>query len=265
MATAFINNVHLYYEIHGSGAPLLLVAGLASDSQSWQPILEDLARHYQVITLDNRGVGRTRPADIPVSIQQITDDCVSLIKSLGLSSVRLLGHSMGGFVAQECAIRYPEYVDALILAGTTAVNSPRNNALFFDWATYLEDSMDLKLWFKNMFYWIFSRHFFQQEEIVNDALRLAIEYPYPQSKEAFRNQVKAIAEFNCLARLATITAQTMVISGKEDLLFPPEECAKLAQEIPGATFSLIEKAAHSIHMENPQAFTEDVLQFLAHC
>lgn len=134
-----------------------------------------------------------------------------------------------------------------------------------DWVSYLESEMDLKLWFRNTFYWIFSNRFFENEKIVNDAIQFAVEYPYPQSKAAFRNQVMAIAGFNCLEELPAITSETMIICGKEDLLFPPEESAKLLQTIPGASFSLIENAAHSIHMENPRAFTDCVLNFLNNC
>ena len=80
MPSTIVNGIDLYYEIHGKGAPLMLIAGLASDSQSWQPIMKDLSRNYRVITLDNRGVGRTKPSDINISIQKITDDCISLVR-----------------------------------------------------------------------------------------------------------------------------------------------------------------------------------------
>jgi len=262
MPSTVINHVDLFYEIHGKGMPLMLVAGLATDSQSWQPIIGDLSLHYLVITPDNRGVGRTKPQDIGITIQEVADDCIALIRHLGLSSVNLLGHSMGGFVALDLAIRYPGCVNKLILAGTSASNSRRNDALFSDWASCLESGMDVGLWFRNIFYWIFSARFFENEAAVNDAVRYAIEYPYPQSAIAFRNQVKAIASYDCTEGLSGVTAKTMVISGKEDLLFPTEVCARLAQAISGAASSVIDNAAHSIHMEQPRAFTDCVLEFL---
>jgi len=262
VTTVKINDIQLFYEIHGNGVPLLLVAGLASDSQSWQPIIGDLARHCRVITPDNRGVGRTVPQDIDLSIQQIADDCIALVRHLGLASVNLLGHSMGGFVALDCAIRYPEYVDKLILAGTSVCSSQRSNALLRDWVSYLESGMDPELWFRNMFYWIFTKRFFDNREAVNDAIRFALEYPYPQSNVAFRNQVGAITEFNCINELSGITSKTMIICGKEDLVFPPEEVDRLLKAIPDAAYSLIPNAAHSIHMENPEAFTNCILDFL---
>ena len=156
MPHTVVNNVRLYYETHGKGIPLMLVAGLASDSQSWQPIVEDLAKQHLVILPDNRGTGRTSPQEAETSIRHIADDCIVLLNHLKLPSATLLGHSMGGLVTMDCAIRYPEYVSKLILAATSAVNSERNNALFLDWVSYLESGMDLEYWFRNIFYWIFS-------------------------------------------------------------------------------------------------------------
>lgn len=264
MPNTAINDVELYYETHGEGMPLMLVAGLASDSQSWLPIVGDLSRECLVITPDNRGVGRTRPQDIATSIRQIADDCIGLIRHLGLASVNVLGHSMGGFVALDLAVRYPGCVDKLILAATSASNSRRNDALFATWASELESGMRLEPWFRNIFFWLFTARFFENETTVNDAVRYAVEYPYPQGAIAFRKQVEAISDFDCTEGLGGITAKTMVISGKEDLLFPTAACARLARSMPGAAISEIDNAAHSIHMEQARAFTDRVLGFLLH-
>ena len=265
MPSTMINGVNLYYECHGKGSPLMLIAGLASDSQSWQPIVEDMSRHYLLILPDNRGVGRTKPQDVETSIQHIADDCIALIGHLGLSYVPLLGHSMGGFVALDCAIRYPERVSTLILAATSAVNSERNNALFHDWVSYLRLGMDLGQWFRNIFYWIFSKRLFEDKEALDAALRFALEYPYPQSVIAFEKQVKALREFNCQEKLPNIKQKTLIICGKEDLLFPPEESVKVLQAIPETSVAIIEGASHSIHMDNPRGFTDVILHFFSNC
>jgi pimeloyl-ACP methyl ester carboxylesterase len=169
---------------------------------------------------------------------------------------------MGGFVALDLAVRYPGHVNKLVLAATAASNSRRNNSLFSSWASSLESGMALDLWFRNVFYWLFSPRFFESETAVNEAVRYAVEYPHPQSAMAFRNQVEAIAAYDCREGLSGIAAETMVISGKEDLLFPREVCARLAQSIPGAAFSVIDGAGHSIHMEQPRAFVDCVMEFL---
>ncbi len=262
MTIANINNIRLYYETHGEGPPLLLVAGLASDSQSWIPVLNSLKTHFKVIIFDNRGVGRTAPSDIPLNVHQMTDDCIALIKHLGLTGVNLLGHSMGGFIAMDCAIRYPEYIDRLILAGTAPLNSERNNLLFSDWASGFESGMDPEMWFRNIFYWVFSKRFFKDDKALKEAIQFELSYPYPQSKAAFRNQVKAIADFNCSQDLSRIKSKTLVLFGDEDLLFPEKDCRKLLEIISNSEFTVISDAAHSIHMDNPAAFTERILEFL---
>jgi len=261
MSSIKIKDVDIYYEIHGKGEPLVLIAGLASDSQSWLPIVDVLAKNYQVVVFDNRGVGRTKPMDVETSIQQMADDCIGLINYLGFKSVQLLGHSMGGMIALDCAIRYPEYFSKLILASTSAVNSQRNTILFDDWVTYLNDEMKPELWFRNLFYWIFTKRFFEDEETLNTAVQMSIDYPYAQSKVAYKNQINAIKEFDCFDELSGITIKTLVVNGDEDMLFSPDESYGGLKIIPGTKFSFIEGAAHSVFIEKPNEFVKIVKDF----
>ena len=265
MSNLPVNGINLYYEVHGKGTPLMLIAGLASDSQSWLPIVEKLSHRYRVILLDNRGSGRTKPQDTETSIQAMADDCIALIKHLDLTSVHLLGHSMGGFIALDCAIRYPDSVSKLILVGTSAFNSKRNNALFDDWVLYLESGMKDTLWFRNIFYWIFTRDFFEDTKTLETAIGLASKYPYPQTKIAFNHQVQAIKAFNCLKDLSRIKSETLVLFGKEDLLFPSKESSKMLRAIPWVDFTLIKHAAHSVQTERPEKFIDHIQDFLDDC
>jgi pimeloyl-ACP methyl ester carboxylesterase len=259
--TLALADVELYYEVRGEGAPLLLIGGLAADSQSWLPILPLLATRCRVITCDNRGVGRTVPQDVPNSIKAMADDCVALVRHLGLNSLNVLGYSMGGFIAQDLATRHPDLVDRLVLASTAARNSRRNNDLFMDLSGALEDGADAKSWFRNVFYWIFSASFFDDHKTVEMALRLAVEYPYPQSADAFRRQVGAIVEFVGVP-LAQLRARTLVLGGTEDLLFPAKVCADFAASLPDAAWIPIEGAAHCVYLEQPQEFAQHVLDFV---
>jgi pimeloyl-ACP methyl ester carboxylesterase len=262
MSNIVLNRVNLYYETHGEGEPLILIAGLASDSQSWQPVLTELSRHYRVIIFDNRGVGRTKPLEAENSIQLMADDCIALLKYLGLSSAHFLGHSMGAFVALDCAIRYPEFVSKLIVVSGSAFNSMRNRALFEDWVSYLENGMKPDLWFKNFFYWIFTKHFFEDKKALDIAVAFAVAYPYKQTTIAFKNQVGAINRYNCSQELSEIQSKTLVIIGKEDLLFTPEEIAGIFPAIPKVSYSFVDHAAHAILMEKPKEFINQIRFFL---
>jgi len=256
------NGVELYYETHGEGPPLVLVAGLASDSQSWLPILPGLAAEHTVIVFDNRGAGRTTPADAEITISLLADDCATLIEGLGHRRAHVLGHSMGGLVAQSLAVRHPETVDRLILVGTAAGISKRNERLLRDMASLFEAGADPAVWFRSLFAWLFTRRFFEDDAVVEEAVRYALEYPYPQSPDQFRRQVDAAIRFEPVDA-GRIRAKTLVVTGADDLLLPPDEGRCLAERIPDARFLTISDAAHSVHMEAPGAFVEVVGQFLS--
>lgn len=262
MPIATVDNTKFYYEVHGTGDPLMLIAGLGSDSQSWLSILDDLAGHYTVITMDHQGIARSSPLKTETSIHKMADDCLSILAHLGISSAHLLGHSMGGFIAMDMAIRHPERVDRLVLAGTSSFSCRRNKALLTDWAFYLEQGMDPELWFRNIFYWVFSPAFFENEEMVRDFINFELAYPYPIDPFTFRNQAEAIHQFDCRETVSKIASRTLVVAGQDDLLFSPDDCHRLAQAIPHAHYRLVPNVGHSLFTENPKAFHAIVLEFL---
>ena len=104
------NGIDLYYEIHGRGDPLVLIMGLRRNAEWWYCQIPTLSEHFQVLVFDNRGAGRSDQPDGDYSISLFADDTAALMKGLGLSSAHVLGISMGGYIAQELAINYPEMV-----------------------------------------------------------------------------------------------------------------------------------------------------------
>ncbi|NQU18832.1 alpha/beta fold hydrolase, partial [bacterium] len=141
MPTVETNNINCYYEIHGQGRPLVLIAGLGSDSQSWQSVLVELAKHFKVVVFDNRGIGRTKYPQENFDIGTMAQDTVGLIDTLGIERADILGHSMGGYIAQEVAIKHPQRVNKLILASVSAFTSQRNKLLFADLLCLLEGNL----------------------------------------------------------------------------------------------------------------------------
>ncbi|SJZ79726.1 Pimeloyl-ACP methyl ester carboxylesterase [Trichlorobacter thiogenes] len=260
----FLNHkeIQLYYEQHGSGPPLMLIAGLASDSQSWLPVVEGLAKQFAVILLDNRGVGRsTQECEISVSL--MADDCAALIRHLGYQRVAVTGHSMGGMIAMELSRQYPDLVDRLVLVATAAKNRVRNNLLFQDWADWYEAGTNRAAWFRTVLYWIFTKRFFENQPLLDASLNYLLKYPWPQSPQAFRQQVQAIAGFDATPWLGQVMVPTCVLAGEQDLLMPPGDSEYLAQQLPNAVLEVVKGAAHSIHTEQPEAFMQCLLEFLA--
>ena len=262
MPTLRHDGVELYYEVRGTGKPLLLIAGLAADQAFWLGALDALAAQRQVILLDNRGSGRTTPADATTSIAAMAGDCAALLAHLDRGRADVVGHSMGGMIAQELALRAPALVDRVVLASTAPVVDARNNALFASWAA-LFPQIDRAAWFRNLYFWVLSTRFFASPKTVAALVQLATNYPYQQTPLALSRQVEAIAQFDVTARLSSLAARTLVLAGTEDLLFPIAQSAAFAKSIPHATFVAVEGAAHSFPAESPQVFVRHVLDFLA--
>ncbi len=262
MPTLSRDGIDLHYEVKGSGPPLMLVAGLAADGAFWAPSASALAARFTLVMPDNRGSGRTAPLDAPSSIRAMADDCMALASHLGHSRISLAGHSMGGMIVQDCAARYPDAVDRVVLAATTPCPSRRDNDLFGTWSA-LFGILERPLWFRNLFYWVLSPTFFRDARSVDALVQLASSYPYQQTPAALAGQVAAIAKFDASATLASIRAPTLVLSGTLDLLFSTAQANAFAKSIPHASFEAIEGAAHSFPIETPAEFSRRVIAFLA--
>lgn len=252
----------LYYQEYGKGEPLLMIAGLGSDSTSWLPVIVPLSNNYRVIVFDNRGVGRSTSNNSGITIYQMEEDVVRLIEQLNLDPVNIIGHSMGGMIAMQLAANNPKLVKNLVLSATSTIAGERNKYLLRDMAEYGENGMDKYLWFRNLFYWIFAPAFFNDRAMVEQALNMAVAYRFPQSPESFSNQVEAIINFDGTECVQNIFSNTLLIGGSEDLLFPASESEKLLSGIKGMESVIIQGAAHSIHMDKPNEFIKTVEDFL---
>jgi pimeloyl-ACP methyl ester carboxylesterase len=113
---ADVNGIHLYYETHGAGRPMILLHGGLGSGEVFAPIIPVLAASHQVITVDLQGHGRTADIDRPIDMRLMADDIAALIDHLGLDKPDLVGYSLGGGVAFFTAVKYPEKVGELVMA-----------------------------------------------------------------------------------------------------------------------------------------------------
>jgi pimeloyl-ACP methyl ester carboxylesterase len=113
---ANVNGINLYYEIHGSGRPLVLLHGGLASGELFEPILPTLAANHQVIVPDLQGHGRTADIDRPIDIRLMADDIAALIDHLGLEKPDVVGYSLGGGVAFFTAVKYPDKIGKLVIA-----------------------------------------------------------------------------------------------------------------------------------------------------
>jgi pimeloyl-ACP methyl ester carboxylesterase len=113
-----VNGINLYYEIHGTGAPLILLHGGFGSTGMFGDLLPALAAHRQVIPVDLQGHGRTGDYDRPLRVEHMADDIAALIAHLGLGKATVMGYSLGGKTALQTAIRHPEVVDRLVIVSS---------------------------------------------------------------------------------------------------------------------------------------------------
>ena len=264
MPTVKVGDIHMYYEVHGEGEPLVLIMGLGSDLSNWMFQTPEFSKRYQVIAFDNRGVGRSDAPDGPYSVKMMADDTVGLMDVLGVDKAQILGVSMGGFIAQELALRHPPRVRSLILVATAAAGTYRLAAHTTGaWAAAKAEGVSPRTFFRLVFPFLFTDKFFENSLMVETALDAMAASPYLQPAHAFAHQVTACIEHNARGRLSQIAAPTLVLVGKDDILLPVKLSEELAAGIPKAELVVLEGGGHGFNVEIADRFNQAVLEFLA--
>lgn len=261
MPAAKLKNINLYYDIYGEGDPLVLIAGLGSDSVSWFNVIDDLSQNFKLIVFDNRGCGRSDYPTDDFTIYDMAKDTIGLLDYLKIEKADILGHSMGGYIAQEIAIKNPERVKNLILISTAAYTTSRNKKLFGEFSDILKSEGYSEDWFKSFAEWLFTDEVQYDTSFVNLFVSNALKYPHLQKPSGFELQINALNSFDARSQLSLIKAKTFILSGREDILITPEESLFLSEKITDSTLQILNNIAHSIQVENPKAFSEAVLKF----
>src|SRR2546430_14714591 len=109
-----VNDIQMYYEMHGDGEPLVVILGLGTDVSEWDGIIRWLAEKYKVLAFDNRGAGRTDKPDIPYSIEMMADDTAGAFQGLGMKQGQVLGISLGGRIAPGMALPHSPRAQKLL-------------------------------------------------------------------------------------------------------------------------------------------------------
>jgi pimeloyl-ACP methyl ester carboxylesterase len=275
MPTARIGDVELHYEEHGSGEPLVLVMGLAADSQAWMFQVPEFSRHYRTVVFDNRGVGRSSKPVGPYTIQQMADDTAGLLDALDIARAHVVGVSMGGMIAQELALRHPARVRGLVLACTypepdADVEASRRSSvaqlggsIAADGSLQIEAAaVDPMMFFGQLLPKVFNPDYLQREMVtLMQLFGGALQWGF--SIDAILAQVHAVMAHSAAGRLGDIASPTLVITGDNDLLISPRNSEVLAERIPGAKLVKVPGGSHGFNFETPDVFNRHVLDFLA--
>jgi len=256
------NGIQIYYEIHGQGDPLVLIMGLRRNAEWWKYQLPTLSQSFQVVVFDNRGAGRSDKPDMTYSIGLFAEDTKALMISLGIRRAHVLGVSMGGYIAQELAIRYPEMVRGLILGCTSpggkraVAMSPERLAKF----TAIQGLSPEQILRKDMDIYFSHQFIDTNPDWINRFIEFSLRFYQPA--EAFQRQFQACLAHDTADRLQTIHHPTLILSGDDDPLVPPENSRILKELIPQAELFFIPKGRHCFFIEEAELFNKKVVAFL---
>jgi pimeloyl-ACP methyl ester carboxylesterase len=260
---ARVNGVNIAYDIKGDGPPLVLLMGYRLNSTAWpMRFIEQLARQFTVITLDNRGTGLSDKPVSGYSIANMARDVCGLLDELEIPQANVLGYSMGGAIAQEFVRQFPERVCRLILCATMAggpgatyarasvVNvmrdldglSPEQAARRIWNVTYARDYLD------------------QHRAVAEEQMRREIALPTPL--HAADLQFQAFAEFDGSKALTNIGCPTLVLTGDLDELISVQNSRKIAKIIPGAKLVILPGRGHRVMWEATEECVSIIARFL---
>lgn len=274
---ADVNGIKICYEIYGKSEnyPLICIHGFGSKKETWIAQIGELSKYYRVIIFDLRGAGKSnRPEKPPYTMEIFADDIKGLMDFLNIRKAHIMGRSMGGMIAQNFVLKYPEKVNKLILINTIAGMRNKESIERFK-RTQIERYkliqtnpekvfwQDTRLGFhmkfrkqmeadpKKKFYGIWS---------VEDL----IEYikTNPSRPIDIENQAHAIKSHSTFERLNQIKNKTLLLTASHDKLVPKFFVEQIHHRIPNSAFKVIEKAGHESHYSRAPEVNKIILDFL---
>lgn len=262
MPTHKINGIQMYYDVQGDGEPLVMIQGLGYSSDFWFEQVPTLSETYRLVLFDNRDVGQTEKVNDEYSILDMAQDTRSLLDHLNIENAHILGLSMGGYIAQEFAINWPQRVNKLILISTHYGGPDYMEATEDLWEEILDVSgLSLEeAYRKGVRYAVTSDFFESNQSTVDKLVQMRLENPQPP--DAFQRQFAAASNFASKERLDQIKAKTLVIAGQKDRIVPLKLARSLHQELPNSQIKIINNAAHLVHIEQPEEVNSAILKFL---
>jgi 3-oxoadipate enol-lactonase len=254
---AITENTSIDYDIHGEGPPLILIGGLGFGRWGFFKQIPALSRHFRTITFDARG-----ERDLEGGVSDLVDDVVALLDHLRVGKAHVLGTSLGGFVAQELALKRPDLVDRLVLVctsyggrGPETMSPPALSDMIGLPSLSVERAVRRGL-----------------ETATSDAYRAQRPEEFERivrwriadspSLSTYYEQMRAGARFDLSRDVGSITSPTLVIHGAEDRYVPVANAAALAEAIPDAKLRVLDGAGHLVFIERFADVNREVVTFL---
>ena len=252
------NGIKINYEIEGNGHWLVMSHSLACSLAMWDPQVQALKASYKVLRFDTRGHGQSdAPADA-YTLEQLADDVHGLLMALNVERPHFVGLSMGGMIGMTYALKYPDILRSLVLCDTASRFGPEAQPIWDERIkTATEKGMEalveptLKRWF--------TQPMLSAGSPVLDRVAGMIRATPPVG---YAGCCHAIPKINLTARLKEINCPVQVIVGEQDAGTPVAKAREIHDATPGSELVIIPDASHLSNLEQPEAFTRALLDFL---
>jgi aminoacrylate hydrolase len=258
-------DVSVYYELAGQGPPVLFIQGVGVTGEGWRPQVSGLAGDFQTLIFDNRGIGKSIPCPGPIRIEAMAEDARALLDAVGWPSAHVVGHSMGGVIAQQLALDCPERVRSLSLLCTFARG--KDGARLTPWVLWM--TLRTRIGSRRMRRRAFLEMLFPKNDLHAANLdELAAQVSALVGRDladqppVLMKQVRALSHHDCSKRLGELaTIPTLVLSAEHDPIALPRYGRTLAELIPGAHFEVIKAAAHGVIIHKADQINQRLKQF----
>ncbi|MGD0624229.1 MAG: alpha/beta fold hydrolase [Thermodesulfobacteriota bacterium] len=255
-----VRDIEIHYQEKGSGFPLVLIHGLNGDLTAWGLVMPELAKHYRTLALDVRGHGHSGKPDQPYSIQQFSDDLQEFLQRLQVPKAHILGLSMGGAIAQQFALDYPEKVRSLVLVSTFSYVDEKAFQAFSRLRKSLQ-SEGYPAFFDEVVKLAFTPQYIAANpgpiaELKEKRIKI-------NSPVAIGRATDACLAFHLKEEISKIALPTLIVSGKEDIFTPIHLAEQIHHSIRGSEWKILEGAGHNLYIEKPSQMVQVVLEFLS--
>jgi len=254
---------HIYYKIIGNGDPLVMIAGLAADHSTWTPLVNHLANRYKIILFDNRGIGRSSiPDDGDCTIEKMSEDVLMLLNVLDIEKSNIVGHSLGGYVAQEFSSKYPEKVGKLVLLSSKTRTQAVQNLYIETALSMMKRDIPRELIIKNSLCWLCSDAYLRNPQNIINSITIGMQKPLEESRRSYFYQVNAALNFDTTHSANKIALPTLIIAGEKDILVTMHDAKHLNETIKNSQLKIIKNMAHLSHIEVPEKVAQILQNFL---
>jgi pimeloyl-ACP methyl ester carboxylesterase len=268
--SAHFGEVSTHVRERGEGEPLLLVHGLMTTSYSWRYVIDDLAEHYRVIAFDLVGAGRSDKPDTTYEPEAVADFVGELIDALDVRGARVVGNSMGGYLAMWLAIRHPTSMRALVNVHSPGVPMARLHALRLALSLPGTHRVLDRMIASDPMRWAHRNVHYRDESL--KSLEEAREYGAPlgttEGRRAFARYLHETLDPRAMQRFAEALARARfpvplsLLYAREDPMVPPSVGPRLHALVPDAHFEWLEDASHFAHVDAPEVTVSRILDLL---